>query len=128
MGEAMLALNFDSSSSSTASPASSSKPAPSPTKPPPTPSPKTFSTSGAFDGTGIALATESFGQESYGTVVVYFQHWTGDIRYMQLSSSGSWIGGGDQEVVATNARNGTPIAAVAYSMSGVSTVCQNDTV
>ena len=88
----------------------------------PTTNPAYFSTSGAFNGTGIALATESFGQESYGTVVVYFQHWTGQIRNMQLSDSGDWVGGDETTIVATDARNGTPIAAVAYAMNHVSTV------
>ncbi|KAK3700905.1 hypothetical protein LTR37_015708 [Vermiconidia calcicola] len=88
--------------------------------PAPTQSPD-YSTSGAFNGTGIALATQSFGQGTFGTVVVYFQHWTGQIRYMQLDSYGSWRGGDESTIVATNARNGTPIAAVAYAMNEIST-------
>lgn len=54
--------------------------------------------------------------------MVYFQHWTGQIRWLQLGSDGTWNGGGETNIVATNARNGTPIAAVAYSMNGVSQV------
>lgn len=111
---------FFKSSGAAASPASSSVPKPSTNHTAP---PNYYSTSGAFNGTGLALATQSFGQETYGTVVVYFQHWEGDIRSMSLTASGSWIGGDESTTVATNARNGTPIAAVAYAMNGVSTVC-----
>ena len=40
---------------------------------------------------------------------------------MQLAQDGSWVGGDETSIVATNARNGTPIAAVAYAMDAIST-------
>lgn len=41
---------------------------------------------------------------------------------MLLTTDGSWVGGDESTVVATNERNGTPIAAVAYAMNSISTV------
>lgn len=53
---------------------------------------------------------------------VYFQHWSGEIRKMQLMNDGTWEGGDPSTIVATNAKNGTPISAVAYAMDGKATV------
>lgn len=53
---------------------------------------------------------------------VYFQHWTGQIRRMQLMDDGSWQGGDLTNVVATDAKNATPISAVAYAVDKKSTV------
>lgn len=85
------------------------------------PTPNDLSTVGAFNGTGIALAGESFGSEVYGNgthglFVLYFQHHTGSIRQMQLRETG-WEGGGPSDVVvpAGYAKNGTPISAVSYA-------------
>ena len=55
-------------------------------------------------------------------MTVYFQHWTGDIRYIQLTPDGQWIGGGASEVIASDAKNATPISAVAYSLNDTSVV------
>lgn len=55
---------------------------------------------------------------------VYFQHWTGQIRKMQLMNDGSWVGGDDTNIVATDAKNATPISAVAYAMDGKATVSE----
>jgi hypothetical protein len=49
---------------------------------------------------------------------MYFQHYTGDIRWMQLTNTGDWVGGTYSEVVAVDARNNTPLSAVAYSIGG----------
>lgn len=76
---------------------------------------------GAFNGSGIALASQSFDANDQGSLVMYFQHWTGQIRWQQLSSTGDWIGGSSSQIVATDAKNGTPISAVAYAMNGTST-------
>ena len=83
---------------------------------------------GAFNGTGIALASESFGSEasgngSYGLYVLYFQHHTGSIRQMQLRETG-WEGGGPSDVVvgAGDAKNGTPISAVSYALNNTAAV------
>jgi hypothetical protein len=75
-----------------------------------------YSTAGAFNGTGLALASQSFGQGDRGEIVMYFQHWSGDLRWSQLMSDGSWQGGSASETLAQDAKNGTPISAVAYSM------------
>jgi hypothetical protein len=84
--------------------------------------PAYISKSGAFNGTGIAIASYSFATGGYGVINVYFQHWTGQLRKMQLMSDGTWQGGDSTNIVATDARNGTPISAVAYAMDRVSTV------
>ncbi|KAI4114233.1 MAG: hypothetical protein LQ338_008028, partial [Usnochroma carphineum] len=77
--------------------------------------PSTLSRTGAFNGSGIALASQSFDAGGYGSIVMYFQHYTGEIRSAQLSSDGTWNGGDAREIVAVDAKNGTPIAAVAYA-------------
>lgn len=86
-------------------------------------SPSYYSTTGAFNGSGIALASESFSknltQGTYGSLIMYFQHHSGQIRYQQLSSNG-WIGGTASEVVATDAKNSTPLSAVAYTIGQTS--------
>ena len=77
---------------------------------------------GAFNGTGLAIASYSFGKGGYGVINVYFQHWAGQLRRMQLMEDGSWIGGDQTSTIATDARNATPISAVAYAMDYKSTV------
>ena len=86
--------------------------------------PAYYSTTGAFNGSGIALASQSFATDlqtgTQGSLVMYFQHHTGDIRWQQLTSNG-WVGGGVSEVVANDAKNSTPLSAVAYALNGTST-------
>ena len=53
---------------------------------------------------------------------MYFQHHTGQIRSAQLGSDGTWKGGDITEVVAIDAKNGTPIAAVAYARNNTAAV------
>ena len=69
------------------------------------------------------MASQSFagaGEDAtHGSLVMYFQHHTGDIRYVQLSEEGEWLGGSSSEVVAVDAKNNTPLSAVAYSVAGV---------
>ncbi|KAL9137008.1 MAG: hypothetical protein Q9175_001792 [Cornicularia normoerica] len=97
----------------------SSNPSSAPAKPaPPAPTsiPQSFlSTVGAFNGSGIALASESFASGGHGSIVMYFQHHSGQLRSAQLASDGTWQGGDVTNVVAIDAKNGTPIAAVAYA-------------
>ncbi|KIW00254.1 uncharacterized protein PV09_08145 [Verruconis gallopava] len=83
--------------------------------------PEYLSKTGAFNGTGLAIASYSFGTGGYGVINVYFQHWTGQLRKMQLMQDGSWQGGDASNIVATDARNATPISAVAYAMDGKAT-------
>ncbi len=88
------------------------------TPPPPAPTaiPQDFlSQVGAFNGSGIALASESFDSGGHGAITMYFQHHTGQIRSAQLATDGTWQGGDITTVVAVDAKNGTPIAAVAYA-------------
>lgn len=88
--------------------------------------PEYLSKTGAFNGTGIALASYSFSGGGYGDINLYFQHHTGQIRSAQLTNAGTWSGGSYAEVVAVDAKNATPIAAVAYAMNNVATVsCQS---
>jgi len=86
--------------------------------------PTYYSTSGAFNGSGIALASQSFATNlqtsTQGSLVMYFQHHSGDIRWQQLTSTG-WQGGSVSEVVANDAKNSTPLSAVAYALNGTST-------
>ena len=107
---------------------STSHPNTAPTTPPTSPTPNFPSTVGAFNGTGIAVAGESFGSEAsgngtYGKFVLYFQHHTGSIRQMQLRDSG-WEGGGQSDIVvpAEGVKNGTPISAVSYALNNTAAV------
>ncbi|QDS76051.1 hypothetical protein FKW77_005520 [Venturia effusa] len=84
--------------------------------------PAHLSRTGAFNGSGLALASYSFGSGGYGVINVFFQHWTGQLRKMQLLENGDWSGGDSTNIVATDAKNGTPISAVAYAMDRKSTV------
>jgi len=72
-------------------------------------SPEYYSKQGAFNGSGIALASVNFGVDA--SIYVYYQHYTGEIRSMILEADGSW---NDAGTVSTNARNGTPISVVAF--------------
>lgn len=97
-----------------------------PASPPPPAStsiPQDFlSTVGAFNGSGIALASESFASGGHGAIVMYFQHHSGELRQAQLGSDGTWQGGDVTNIVAIDAKNGTPIAAVAYARNQTAAV------
>ncbi|KAK4502250.1 hypothetical protein PRZ48_005675 [Zasmidium cellare] len=99
--------------------------------------PAYYSDDGAFNGSGIALASQSFSRElqdgTQGSLVMYFQHYTGEIRWKQLSPDGDWQGGDVSAVVASDAKNSTPLSAVSYVSRGVSTwhvfyIDQNSTI
>ena len=53
---------------------------------------------------------------------MYFQHHTGQIRSAQLDTNGNWKGGDETEIVAVDAKNATPIAAVAYARNNTAAV------
>lgn len=76
-----------------------------------------------FNGTGIALAGESFDSGVKSQTVLYFQHWTGQIRQTVFLDDGTWSGGDVSEIVAVDAKNATPISMVSYSVNGTNTVC-----
>ena len=92
------------------------------------PNPNDLSTVGAFNRSGLAVASQSFGSEAtgngtYGKLVMYFQHHTGSIRTMQLREKG-WQGGQESDIVVGEgiAKNGTPISAVSYAINNVAAV------
>lgn len=84
---------------------------------------KTDAQSGALSGTKISVVTQSLpatdgqapGEDS---LVMYFQHETGSIRWMWLADNGTWLGGDTTSVIAVNAKNNTPISAVSYTEAG----------
>lgn len=80
--------------------------------------PEYLSTKGAFNGSGIALAGESWNEGQRRIFTVYYQHHTGDIRYMQYRQDQKWDGGNKAQTVASDAKNGTALSAVAYSING----------
>jgi hypothetical protein len=82
-----------------------------------------YTSNGTFNGSGIALATEFWNHEERKIMTVYFQHFSGEIRSIQLTPKGEWIGGSKSEVVVSDAKNATPISAVSYSLGGTSMVC-----
>lgn len=84
-----------------------------------------YSTSGAFNGSGIALASQSFTGGGYGELTMYYQHHSGQIRYQTLQTDGSWIGGTYSEIVAVDAKNSTPLSAVSFVVNGSSQVRYN---
>lgn len=75
---------------------------------------KYLSKKGAFNGSGIALAGESWNPETGTLFTLYFQHHTGDLRQMKYTKGQKWIGGSKSEIIASDAKNATPISAVAY--------------
>ena len=87
--------------------------------------PAYYSKKSAFNGTGIALASESFDGGTHGDLVMYFQHWSGQIRWQELNDQGQWVGGDITTVVASDAKNSTPLSAVAYALNRTSTVSRS---
>lgn len=76
-----------------------------------------YSTKGVFNGSGIALAGESWNEHQRRLFTLYFQHHTGDIRFMQYTTDKKWIGGTRAQTVATDAKNATAISTVAYALN-----------
>ncbi|KAF2638659.1 hypothetical protein P280DRAFT_481998 [Massarina eburnea CBS 473.64] len=76
-----------------------------------------YSNKGAFNGTGIALAGESWNLGQRRIFTLYFQHHTGDIRSMQYGNDHLWVGGDKTNTIATDAKNATAISAVAYVLN-----------
>lgn len=75
-----------------------------------------------FNGTGIALGGQSFDSGNNYQPILYFQHWSGQIREILFLDNGNWQGGGQSEIVAADAKNSTPIAMVSYVANGINTV------
>jgi hypothetical protein len=86
-----------------------------------------YSTSGAWNGSGIAYVWQNFTQHwddilasNEYSHVVYFQDFKGELRWMRQAADYSWKEGPDDlVVVATDARNSTPISAAQYTADGV---------
>jgi hypothetical protein len=76
-----------------------------------------ISKKGAFNGTGIALAGESWNKGQRKIFTLYFQHHTGDIRFMQYGTDQKWIGGTKAQTVASDAKDASPISAVAFAIN-----------
>lgn len=78
------------------------------------------SKSGALSGTKISLVAQPFinGGGSDHSLVMYFQHRSGQIRWMGLDDNGKWTGGDSSTLVAGDAKPGTPISAVSYTWDG----------
>jgi hypothetical protein len=85
-----------------------------------------FSQEGVWNGSGIACNWQSFAS-NYGDApedgespVVYYQHRGGAIRWMRYTTKGEWArGSSDSEIVASDAKNSTPISAVSYDVAGI---------
>jgi len=87
-----------------------------------------FSKKGVYNGTGMALAGESWNVGQRRIFTLYFQHHTGDIRYIQYTTDRQWIGGSKSETVATDAKNASPISAVSVNLDSTQYVSQLCTV
>ena len=75
---------------------------------------------GALKGTKLAVLYQSFGPTDEQTLVMYFQHHTGSIRWMQRADNGTWVGGDAASNVADDAKSNTAITAVSYTWNGAS--------
>lgn len=71
---------------------------------------------GVFNGTGLALAGESWNKGQRKLFTLYFQHHTGDIRFMQYSTDQTWLGGTKAQTVASDAKDASPISAVSFAI------------
>ena len=88
--------------------------------------PSYYSRAGAWNGSGIAYVWQNFTQDwddilrsNEYSHVVYFQVPSGEIHWMRETSDYSWKQGAPELlVVATDARNSTPISAVQYTANG----------
>ncbi|XP_014554514.1 hypothetical protein COCVIDRAFT_104758 [Bipolaris victoriae FI3] len=89
---------------------------------------KYVSKKGAFNGTGIALAGESWNQGQRKIFTLYFQHYSGDIRFMQYGTDQKWIGGTKAQTVASGVKDASPISAVAFAINSTQYVDRNNTI
>lgn len=82
--------------------------------------PAYYSTSGAFNGSGIGFAGAAMKSTEKGEYSIYYQHHSGQIRYVQLDSNNKFLGGTSSEIVASDARNATRLSVVQYVLDAVS--------
>jgi hypothetical protein len=76
--------------------------------------PAYYSTRGAFNGSALAYAALPLVERgSDDSQLLFYQHYTGQIRYVQFDhGTGDLSGGSQSEIIAIDARNATPIASV----------------
>jgi hypothetical protein len=79
--------------------------------------PAFYTTSGAFNGSGIAFAGSALDVRLKGEYTVYYQHHSGQIRYLQKDGA-TYKGGSSSQIVASDAKNATPISVVQYVAGG----------
>ena len=93
-----------------------------------------YSKKGAFNGTGISWASV-FGstnltmsmpkdQNVHNDRFLFFQHHTGQIRWIYQGGPDQFSGGTVNEVIATDAKNGTPISV--HTPKGAATPLEYD--
>lgn len=78
--------------------------------------PAYYSTQGAFNGSGVALADVNFGVDN--SIYVFYQRYSGEIEQVIYEADGSWH---FVTQVATDAKNSTPLSTVAYIVDSVAT-------
>lgn len=78
--------------------------------------PAYYSTQGAFNGSGIALADVNFGLDN--SLYVFYQTYQGTIEQLIYRADGTWS---FVTQVATDAKNSTPLSTVAYIVESVAT-------
>lgn len=74
-----------------------------------------LSTRGAFNGSDITVThrarlseSESLNvEEDNSNILLFYQHYNSEIRWMQYLAPKTWYGGTADQVVATDAKNGT---------------------
>lgn len=86
------------------------------------------SSKGAFNGTGISMRRQGdltnltsgvagTGDSDPRNLLLVYQHYTGDIRWMQRSWPDTWLGGSESESITTWGKNGTPLSLMATGSS-----------
>ncbi|KAF2671173.1 hypothetical protein BT63DRAFT_423401 [Microthyrium microscopicum] len=82
----------------------------------PSPSPSNFSQGGVFNMSGFAIGSQNRVSEPDGQVNLFYQHYTGELRWL-IKANDDWSGS-PQYVVATDAKNATPISTVILPLNG----------
>ena len=85
-----------------------------------------MSTRGVFNGSSISVVTHllptklTSAPDNPNDFLLFFQHFAGDIRWIQYEyAQRAWQGGSINDVVANDAKNGTPISAVKRDFADV---------
>lgn len=78
------------------------------------------SSKGIIPGSGIGIlgsqsnlnTGETLPESDPRNVLLFFQHHSGQIRWMERRSSGEWSDGSNSSIIATDAKAGTPIGVI----------------